>query len=137
MSRLATVQGSCDPHRLAHHVSHMMEKFMKSGFTPGGQAPDWVPAVDVCETPEAYEIVVELAGVRREDIEVYTERRRLMISGWRRDPMPREKTCLHQIEIEQGRFQRQLSLPGDADEEGVTARYREGLLRIRVAKHGG
>lgn len=38
------------------------------------------------------------------------------------------------MEIEQGRFRRQLVLPEDALVTEVTARYRGGLLRIRVPK---
>jgi HSP20 family protein len=44
------------------------------------------------------------------------------------------KTCVHQMEIQQGHFCRSLRLPADADEEGVNAKYREGLLHITIPK---
>lgn len=121
---------------LAHHMNQLMEKLIKSGFSPGARAPDWSPAVDICETADRYEVIVELAGVRRSDIEVYTESRHLVITGWRRDPCPREKVSMHHLEIEEGRFLRRLMLPGSADVENVTARYRDGLLRIGIPKRG-
>lgn len=120
---------------LAHHMNQLMEKLIKSGFSPGAKSADWSPAVDICETSERYEVIVELAGVRRSDIEVYTENRYLVVTGRRRDPCPKEKVCMHHLEIEEGRFCRRLMLPGRADEENVTARYRDGLLRIVIPKH--
>jgi HSP20 family protein len=119
---------------LAHHMGLVMDKLMKSGFAPGARSPDWSPAVDVCELPDRFEVVVELAGVRREDIEVYNEDRRLVITGCRHDPCPREKVCVHHLEIEEGRFQRILTLPLGADAEKISARYQDGLLRIGIPK---
>ena len=45
----------------------------------------WSPAVDVLETEEGYSVHAELHGVRREDIDLQAEERRLEISG-RRQP---------------------------------------------------
>jgi len=134
MLRIAVSHASENLGHLARHVAHIMDKLAKSGCPPGVGTPDWVPAVDVCEMTDRYEIIVELPGVRREDIEVITEDRNLTVSGWREDPLPEGKVSLHQMEIEQGRFRRRLVLPENADVAEVTARYRGGLLRIRVPK---
>lgn len=119
---------------LAHHMSRLMHKAIQSGFSPESGSSDWVPSANVCETPDHYEVVVDAAGVRREDIEIYTVNRFLTVSGYRGDPSSSEKVCLHQMEIEQGTFRRRLRLPPDAAEEDVTARYRDGLLTIRIPK---
>jgi HSP20 family protein len=119
---------------LARHMTDIMHKVLQSGFSPGHKHPEWAPAVDICEMGDRYEIVVELAGVRREEIEVYTENRQLTVAGTREDPMPEAKVCLHQMEIEQGPFRRTVALPADADEKGVSARYRDGFLRVHVPK---
>jgi HSP20 family protein len=122
---------------LAHHMGLMMDKLVKSGFAPGARPPDWSPAVDVCELADRFEVIVEVAGVHRQEIEVYTEDRRLVITGCRHDPCPKEKVCLHHLEIEEGRFRRVLALPANADIEHVAARYRDGLLRIGIPKRQG
>lgn len=134
MSRAVEAHASQDLGHLARHMAQIMDKLVKSSCPPGAASPDWVPAVDVCEMPDRYELIVEIPGVRREDIEVVTEDRNLTVSGWREDPLPDGKVSLHQMEIEQGRFRRRLVLPEDADVAEVTARYRGGLLRIRVPK---
>jgi len=58
----------------------------------------------------------------------------LTIAGCRGDPMSRDKVGVYQAEIEQGHFCRRLRLPADAEENNVSAHYREGLLVVRVGK---
>lgn len=134
MRHAILAQGREDLNHLARHMTDIMHRVLQSGFTPGPKPPDWTPAIDVSETEDHYEVVVELAGVRREDIEVYTEHNHLVVAGWRKDPTPPEKVRLHQMEIEQGQFRRRVLLPPDSDEDAVTARCRDGLLRIRIPK---
>jgi HSP20 family protein len=135
MHRILVGHTTHDMGHLARHMAQIMDRLVKSSFSPGsGTSPDWVPAVDVCEMPDHYEVIVELAGVRREQIEVYTEDTYLTIAGCRCDPFTRDKVCLHQMEIEQGRFRRRLALPEDACIAEVAARYKDGLLKIRIPK---
>jgi HSP20 family protein len=134
MRHAILAQGPHDLGHLARHMTDLMHKVIQSGFSPQGKHADWVPAVDICETCDAYEIIVELAGVRREDIEVFTENRHVTVAGWREDPAPRDKMRLHQIEIEQGQFRRRILLPANVDEESISARYRDGILRVRIPK---
>jgi len=133
MHRLIIAQGHQDLGHLARHMTDLVHRVLASGFT-GPKTADWTPAIDVCEAPDRYEVTVELAGVRREDIEVYTEGHMLTIAGWRGDPMSHDKVCVHQMEIEQGQFCRRLRLPDDADGDNVSARHKEGLLVVRVGK---
>ena len=134
MRHAILAQGREDLNHLARHMTDIMHRVLQSGFTPGPKPPDWTPAIDVSETEDHYEVVVELAGVRREDIEVYTEHNHLVVAGWRKDPTPPEKVRLHQMEIEQGQFRRRVLLPPDSDEDAVTARCHDGLLRVRIPK---
>ena len=134
MRPVLIAQAQQDLGSLARHMNELMHKVVQAGFTPSSKPGAWSPSVDICEMADRYEVIVELAGVRREDIEVYTEPHHLTLTGWRRDPMPCDKVRLHQIEIEQGQFHRCLQLPDDADAEAVTATYRNGLLHIVIAK---
>ncbi len=137
MLDVATPRREDEISHLAHHMGRLMDKLMKSGFSPGSKAPDWTPAVDICEVADGYEVIVELAGMQREEIEVYTENGRMVVTGCRPDPCSRSRVTMHQIEIEEGRFLRAVRLPPDADEAAVSARYRDGMLRIRVPKRNG
>ena len=134
MHRLHLSGSHEDLGHLARHMSSLMHRVLNTGFSPGGKASDWTPAVDICEMPDRYDIIIELAGVRRDDIEVFTENHYLTVAGWRGDPTPRDKVCVHQMEIEQGQFCRRVHLPDDADEASVSARHRDGFLTITIPK---
>jgi HSP20 family protein len=87
------------------------------------------PAVDVFRTedPEELRVVVELAGVKPESIQLATSGRTLLIAGQR----PRLASGTYQqMEIEYGRFERTLQLPADVETASATASYEHGILTI-------
>ena len=87
------------------------------------------PAVDVFRTddPAELRVVVELAGVKPESIQLATSGRTLVIAGER----PRlQSGTYQQMEIEYGRFQRTLQLPADVETSKATAAYEHGILAI-------
>jgi HSP20 family protein len=137
MRRLILTEGHQDLGHLARHMTDLVQHIIHSGFTPGPNTPDWSPAVDICETDTSYEVIVDLAGVKREEIEVYTDACHLVVAGWRPDPLPEAKVCVHQMEIARGQFRRRVPLPMDADDQATSARYREGLLFVSIPKKSG
>jgi HSP20 family protein len=89
------------------------------------------PAVDcfVTDDPAQLVIVVELAGVDPDTIELSVEERALTISGSRERPrVPGQ--VYQQAEIEYGRFQRRIPLERDIDAPAASAAYEAGMLRI-------
>jgi HSP20 family protein len=87
------------------------------------------PAVDVFrnDDPAELRIVVDLAGVAPETIQLTTSGRTLVIAGER----PRlSGGAYQQMEIEYGRFQRTLQLPADVDPANASAAYERGMLAI-------
>ncbi|MCS7192564.1 MAG: Hsp20/alpha crystallin family protein [Armatimonadetes bacterium] len=94
----------------------------------------WEPPVDVCENEEAYYIVVDVAGVDKQDLEVeYHPNGSLVVRGLRRPPSMGAVQCLI-LEIPYGTFERRIKLPSSVDPESITAEYQLGLLIIRVPK---
>ena len=127
MRHTILTQSHQDLGHLARHMTDIMTRVLHSSFSTGQKPPDWVPAVDICEMCDHWEVIVEVAGVRREDIEVYTENRHLTIAGWRHDPTSPEKIGLHQMEIEQGQFRQAFGSGLDRQVHG-----RLGGLCLRV-----
>jgi HSP20 family protein len=95
---------------------------------------DWAPAVDISETPQAYLIKAELAGVKREDIKVKVEHGQLRLSGERRFEKEDKDDKQHRVERFYGSFSRSFSLPEDADEARITAGYQDGVLTLTLPK---
>ena len=81
-------------------------------------------------------ILVELAGTRKEDLEVTVEGGRLRIQGDRPHPYPGNHAgTTHLVrEIEFGMFETVIEVPQGYDLTRAKASYADGLFRIEVPK---
>lgn len=101
----------------------------------------WRPAVNIYEQEEYYGVVVDLAGICPEDINIRAEDGFLIISGKRPSP-PSEfgksrrhgTTRMHLMEIDHGQFSRKLELPDNVDIDSINAVYKQGFLNICLRK---
>jgi HSP20 family molecular chaperone IbpA len=91
------------------------------------------PAVDcyVTDEPPQLTVVVELAGVDPETIEISIEGDELTIAGQRNRPRV-EGQVYQQAEIDYGRFERRIQLDRSADASAAAASYEAGMLRITL-----
>jgi HSP20 family protein len=97
----------------------------------------WRPDADVCETASSVEVVVDLAGMEEDDIEVQLFEDALVVEGQRQPPVCKPETVYHAAGIRQGPFRLELPLPVSVDPEDVQARYDRGLVRITIRKQEG
>jgi len=97
-------------------------------------ARKWKPQMDIYETPDQILILAEIAGVKKEDLELEISNKAVRIYGIRAE-FPRGKNAKYRLaEIQYGRFERILYLPAPIDPEVVSASYSNGFLQIRLAK---
>ena len=94
----------------------------------------WVPNTDVYVTEDALVIKVELAGMRKEDLELTVEGNRLTINGHRPDGCRAPKCKFLVMEISYGSFQSVIELPPGYDLSQAKAAYQNGFLRIDVPR---
>ena len=93
---------------------------------------DWVPAADVYEDEGGYVVELDLPGIRREGLDVSLDEGRLTIRGER--AAPPEKVSVRRAERPAGRFVRSFSLPEGVERKGITADYKDGVLRLRLPR---
>ena len=100
------------------------------------QNAERVPAAEVQETPEAYEVVLELPGVDKDAIDVKATERTLVVSAERRGGREAEQPepALLVSEFRYGTWSRSFRFPQAIDREALQARYRDGLLQITAPK---
>jgi HSP20 family protein len=79
-------------------------------------------------------IKVELAGMRREDLELVVEGKRLRISGHRLDGCRPSSCTFLVMEISYGSFETVLEVPDGYDLNTAKAAYQNGFLRIDVPR---
>jgi HSP20 family protein len=96
--------------------------------------PRWRPDADTYETARTVEIVVDLAGVEEDDVEMQLFEDALVVEGRRRLPACQAGAVYQVAGIRQGPFHLEVALPAPVDPEGVEARYDRGLLRITLPK---
>jgi len=114
-----------------------------------------VPAAEVHETPEAYEVVLELPGVDKDAIDVKATDRALVISAERRNqrqlpaqpaaevgeegaaqpPLVAEKVKTPLLsEFRYGTWSRSFRFPQPIERDQLEARYQGGLLTVKAPK---
>jgi len=94
----------------------------------------WVPHTDVYVAENGLVIKVELAGIRREQLELSAEGSRLTIQGMRPDGCRAPKCKFLVMEINYGAFQSVIEIPAGYDLGQARAVYQNGFLRIDVPK---
>ncbi len=94
----------------------------------------WKPSMDVYETREQIVVIVELAGVDEDSLEIEVSSKALKINGFRNE-VPKMEVCKYRLaEIQYGKFERVLILPSFIDPDKVEASCQNGFLRIHLAK---
>ena len=92
----------------------------------------WVPTTDIFAKGADLVIRCELAGVRREDVEISLSGGALTVSGERRSELDEEGVSFYTRERYYGRFRRTISLPEGIDESSVDAGFQDGMLEITI-----
>jgi HSP20 family protein len=94
------------------------------------------PALNVGHTPQSVEVFAFAPGIDPSKVDVTLDRGVLTIAGERRLDLPQDETkgVVYGQERLQGRFRRAISLPDDIDPNKVNAAYRDGVLRISIAR---
>ena len=77
---------------------------------------------------------LEAPGLDKEDIDVTVDNHRLIVTGTKRYESERKDGAMRITERAFGRFQRVIPMPEQVTEEGAQAKYKRGVLTIRVPK---
>ena len=110
--------------------------FPSPGASIRSQAGTGFPVLNVGTSPSSIEVQALAPGLDPSKLEITVDRGLLVIAGERKNdlPQPDERASVYASERFAGRFRRVLSLPEDADPAQVEASYRDGVLRVSVAK---
>jgi HSP20 family protein len=114
-------------------LTRVMERF----FNPAdawNEMEKFAPTANLAETEAAYEVTVELPGMKTEELNVEFHNDDLWISGEKKEEKEEKGKTFHRVERRSGEFRRVFKLPAAIDKEKVTAEYKEGILRVAVPK---
>lgn len=121
-------------------IRERMEQAWRQVIGPPGAprfcAPLIEPSVDVYETDDEVIVVVEIAGIADEEVEVEVDGKTLILKGERRPSGGRPRRLYSQMEICHGPFRRELLLPAEVNPDETQATYRGGMLEVVLPKVG-
>lgn len=123
--------------RLAEFRSEL-DRLFNSPLTewalPSQLLSGWSPALDVYEDKDNFTVKLEVAGMKKEDIEISLHDHTLSISGERKGDEKRANGEAHRTERFTGRFQRSVTLPVAVANDKVKAQYKDGVLTVTLPK---
>jgi len=94
----------------------------------------WRPSWDIYETEDELIVLVEMAGMQGEDVEINVGRERVHLRGNRCRPNEHAVTRIHHMEIDFGPYHQIIALPDPVDPNGASSTYRNGFLLVRLPK---
>ena len=105
-------------------------------FLPDPADPErWVPNTDVYISEGGHLVIeIELAGMKKEDIELTVEGKRLIVRGERSKGGRRQKCQYLVTELRYGPFESVVEIPPDYVLAQSSADYHNGILRIDVPR---
>lgn len=125
--------GAVDPFtRLHGEMNRLLDTFLEDAPASRPYARAW-PALNTWQDEEAAWVEAELPGLAMDDVEVYVTGDQLTLSGERRITDP-QGASWHRRERSHGRFSRTVSLPWRINADKVGAKFRDGVLTVRLPK---
>lgn len=96
----------------------------------------WVPALDVVERHDAYEVVAELPGVEQSSLDLNFEQNVLSIRGTKPATVDAKQgeVRVYAAERVSGGFERTIRLPEFVDGDRIAASFKNGLLTVTIPK---
>jgi HSP20 family protein len=120
---------------LRDELNSFFELPVWSSFARAGQLfTGWSPALDLYQSNDNVIAVVELPGMRKEDIEISLHDGTLTISGERKRENSSDGDKAERTERYVGTFRRSIALPTRVDAGKVSATYRDGILTVTLPK---
>lgn len=94
----------------------------------------WSPPCNVYDAADHLRVLIEIAGVQREALDLRIEEDRLVLCGIRPEPELPEKVNYIQIELDFGEFELEIALAVPVDAEAAQAWYHDGFLSVVLPK---
>ena len=115
--------------------TRLVDPFLSNWVIPSTNLEecDWMPPSDIAETDKEYHLTMELPGIDMKDLDISFTKEVLTVKGEKTKEVSIDESC-YCTERYQGSFQRSFRIPGTVDTDNIEAKYRDGILRVSLAK---
>ena len=116
-----------------HLINDLMEnvKFPESRNYDGGSA---LPAVNIVENEQGFELELSAAGFSKEEITLQIEKDTLVILGEKKTEETTVEKKFHRKEFTYNNFKRKFTLTEQVDKEKIEASFENGIVKIHLPK---
>ena len=118
---------------LVPSINNVFDSIFTDSFFNAREAT-LVPAVNISETADQYQIELAAPGLSKEDFKVNLERKMLSIAVHKEQSTEQEHKNYSRREFSYNSFTRSFTLPDSADEHAIQAKYNDGILHIHIPK---
>jgi HSP20 family protein len=108
--------------------NEQMDRLLEPG--DGGS----LPAVNVLEQDDHFELQLAAPGMKKEDFQVKIDNGILSIQAEHKMEKEEEEETYTRREFSYRSFRRQFTLPENAKEEKIEAKYEDGILKLQIPK---
>jgi HSP20 family protein len=132
-----------DPFRELDELGDRLNQLFRGGTSARGRRgegreglalPDWVPPVDITETPDEYQLKVDLPEISKDDVRINVDSGQLRLEGERKQEKEEKGKRVHRVERYYGSFLRTFTLPMDVDDSKIGADFKDGVLCVHLPK---
>lgn len=122
-----------DPFRDIEELTQRLDRAIGTSQSGAAQVARFAPPVDVHEDEHGLELVLDLPGVRPDDVQIEAESNTLTVQAERKYER-REGRTAHRVERASGSFFRTFSVPAKYDLSKVQANFEHGTLSIVIPR---
>ncbi|MBL7917404.1 MAG: Hsp20/alpha crystallin family protein [Bacteroidia bacterium] len=125
--------GGQSNNQLSSPFKSILEDFFGSSILKNDYAA-FVPAVNVSETENSYELDLSAPGYKKEDFKIELNKGVLSISGTHNSESEQNSKTVYRKEFNYGSFQRSFTVSDDIDFSKIEAKYESGILKLVLPK---
>ena len=116
--------------RMGDFITQGMQEMQKKGYAE----PQSEIRSDILEKDGAFYLLVDLPGMKKDQISIEVKGQEVLISGERKVEDEFKTSNLIKIERKYGNFQRLYSVPEEFIADQISAKFENGVLQVRIPK---
>jgi HSP20 family protein len=118
---------------LQQEMDDLLSRF-KMDWGGDGNLTEINPSLDFSETDDAYQIRMNVPGVKAEEVNIEVIGDAIRISGEHKEEKEEKGRTYHRVERRSGSFSRSLTLPAAIKQDKVAAECKDGILTVTLPK---